>query len=400
MFFGNFKKKNDKEKDPRRFQTMLLSVFFAIAIWLMIIYLNDPSIKITLNNVDVRFNGEAEMRERGFVITDKASIPSLSVSVSGKRSDLLDYMNNIYVSVDVNEINATGKYELKTSVEIPTSKITLEKNATSKIKLDAEPLVTKKIQITTKQIGVNKSFIIKSEIHENEIEISGAKNEIDKIAYGIATVDISSIHSISEGVYPYSFFDENDTQLNTKASIESQEPVVHIVNTPYIKKTLSVLPILSEELSSSYMLDNSKTVISPSTVEVGVSSEFTSNHVYAVIDSLSENDNLYYLQNDHGLYIPPTKKTVEITPVILHKQVKVFRIPIKAVNLSDGAEADFIQEINVNVVCADDTEVKDITAEIDLTDLQAGTYKLPVKISGVHVESADYTEIDVTIRNK
>ncbi len=398
MFFKNSGQKHDKEKDPQRFQTMLLSVIFAIAIWLIVVYLNDPSIKITLSNVDVRFSGEAELRERGFVITDRSEIPSLSVSVSGKRSDLMDYMNNIYVSVNVDEINAPGEYELKTSVEIPTSKITLKKCATSKIKLDAEPLVTKKIQITAKQTGANKNFLIQSEVEESEIEISGAQNEIEKISYGAATVDVSTIHTVSEGVYPYVFYDYNNSQIGTKTSVESQTAVVHITNTPYVRKTLAVVPVLSDELAANYMIDRSRTVMSPTSIDVGVNSEFTENRVYAEIDKLATAEGTYYIKSEPGLYIPPSKNSVEITPAILHKQAKTLRVPITAVNMPEGATADFVQEIDVNIVCADSTEAADVCAEIDLTGLTPGTYKLPVKVSGSHVESASEPEIDVTVK--
>lgn len=398
MFFKNSGRKHDKEKDPQRFQTMLLSVIFAIAIWLMVVYLNDPSIKITLSNVDVRFSGEAELRERGFVITDRSEIPSMSVSVSGKRSDLMDYMNNIYVSVNVDEISAPGEYELKTSVEIPTSKITLEKGVTAKIKLDAEPIVTKKIQIIAKQTGINKNFLVRSAVEESEIEISGAQNEIEKISYGAAVVDISSVHTVSEGVYPYTFYDFNNSQIGTKSSVESQTAVVHITNTPYAKKTLAVVPILSDELAANYMIDRSRTVMSPTSVDVGVSADFTENKVYAEIDKLDTAENTFYIKSEQGLYIPPSKNSVEITPVILHKQSKTLRVPITAINVPEGATADFVQEIDVNVVCADETEAADLRAEIDLKDLSAGTYKLPVKISGSHVESAEEREIDVTVK--
>ena len=66
--------------------------------------------------------------------------------------------------------------------------------------------------------------------------------------------------------------------------------------------------------------------------------------------------------------------------------------------MPEGATADFVQEIDVNIVCADSTEAADVCAEIDLTGLTPGTYKLPVKVSGSHVESASEPEIDVTVK--
>ena len=82
-----------------RFKTIVTSIICAVAIWLMVVYINDPSITITLNDVDIRFSGEMALKEKGFVITGKSELPSISVSISGRRSDLIDYMDSVY-SID------------------------------------------------------------------------------------------------------------------------------------------------------------------------------------------------------------------------------------------------------------------------------------------------------------
>ena len=387
-----------EDNNRQKLKTMALSLFFAITIWLVVVYIFDPSINLTLKDVDIRFSGESSLKENGLVLTGKDKLPSMSVSVSGKRSDLIDYMNNVYINIDVENVTQAGEYEFKTSVEMPTSKLSLERGGSTKVKLTAEPLITKNIQIITKQTGSNKSFLIKSEIEENYVEISGAQSEIEKIAYGVAIIDISSIHGITENNFPYLLYDENNNQITANTTIEAKSAVVKVRNIPYMKAALPVIPTLSSDLAHDYVIDLSKTAVSPTTVEVGITADFHGTGIAANVDKLTSEETEFYLTGAEGLYIPEDNSTVKIKPVITRKQTKTMKLPLKAVNIPEDTTADFVQEIEVIVECAEYATEDNVTAHIDLSELDKGTHKIPVIISGAGVASWNYIEVDVTIK--
>ena len=389
---------NEKKSNTHKFQTMMISLAIAIGVWLMVVYINDPSIKINLNNVDVRFSGEAELREKGLVVTGKNDIPSVSVSVSGKRSDLIDYMDNVYAVVGVDEIDKTGTYELPVTIDMPTAKLNLYKSKTNKLKVNIEPVVSKTVQITSKYTGTNKSYLIKSDIEDKEIQISGAQSEVEKIAYGAVIIDVASIQNVSEDNYSYSFFDKNGNPISQNTTIEASKTVIHVKNIPYLKASLKIVPVLSNELNGEYMLDEATTTVSPSAVEAGISDEFHGTTVNAVVDSFEQTENEYYLSQTNGLYIPEGSNTVRIKPSFLRKKRENMKLNIEAKNIPENRTADFAQTVNVTVECAENVTAEDITAEIDLKDLTLGTHRVPVTISGTNIAKVPYTEIDVTIK--
>ena len=387
-----------EDNNRQKIKTMALSLFFAVSIWLLVVYIYDPSIKITLKNVDVRFTGEMELKEKGLVLTGKDKLPSMAVSVSGKRSDLIDYMDNVYISINLDSIDEVGEYELRTSVDFPASRLSLEKNYISKVKVKAEHMVAKDIQVITKQAGSNKAFLVKSEIENDYVKIFGAQSEIEKIAYGAAVVDISAIETESEASFPYVFYDSNNNQITGISTIEAESAVVRIKNTPYFKTTLPLVPVLSSGLGDNIMINYSKTSVSPSTVEVGIDGSFKGESVAVNVDKLTDNETEFYLIGAEGLYIPDDRATAKVKPVIIGKQTKVMKLPVTALNIPENTAADFVQEIEVTVECADGTKSEDLKAEIDLSGLDKGTHKVPVKISGEGFASATPVEIDVTVK--
>lgn len=381
-----------------RFKTIVTSIICAVAIWLMVVYINDPSITITLNDVDIRFSGEMALKEKGFVITGKSELPSISVSISGRRSDLIDYMDSVYIRVTVDSANETGEHEFATSVELPTTRLTLESGGSTTVTLNVEQLERKSIQILTRQTGSNKDFLVDSQIADDYVEISGAKSEIDNVAYGIASIDISSIAAASEGDYSYTMYDKNNAVIDSNETIEAQQATVHVKNTPYTKMSLPVIPELSSELADEYLIDTSRTVCTPSIVEVGVSPEFTGVGVGAVIDKVTDAETEFYLNSVTGLYIPYENSTVKITPVLARKQTKTLRVKVTAINVPEGMTADFAQETDVTLVCAEDVDADDVTAQIDLSGLDKGSHYVPVSVSGPRVASFTPLSLDVTLR--
>lgn len=394
-------KKPQNQKDAthsQKFKTLILSIVFAVAIWLTVVYINDPSIRITLNNIDVRFSGELALKENGFVVTGKTDMPAITVTVSGKRSDLMDYMNAIYANIDVSAIHSSGTYDFATDIEMPNSRLTLEKCSVNSVALDVEQLRRKNIQITERQTGTNKDYIVDSTVTNEYVEITGAKSEVDKVAYGIATVDISSITEESTSEYSFAMYDENNSILEKNETIETQKAVVAIKNTPYKLASLNVVPELSGDAAKDHMIDLTKTVVVPPTVDVGISDTFSGDGIAVNIDKNTDQETEFYLKQTEGVYIPADKQTVKVKPVIVKKVTKTMNVKISALNTPSGMTADFVQEVAVTMVCAESTASENVKATIDLAGLEQGAHKAAVTITGNNIISVTPVEIDVTLK--
>ena len=114
---------NRKSSKPhkKKVQTIALSILLSVIVWFMVTSLADPDITTTVSNLDVRFVGEMALREKALAVTGRNNVPQLSVVVTGKRSDLMNNMDNIYVQVDLGDIDSTGDYNLAGTISVPTT---------------------------------------------------------------------------------------------------------------------------------------------------------------------------------------------------------------------------------------------------------------------------------------
>lgn len=274
--------------NTQKLKTVILSVFLAVIVWFMVIYVNDPDITTTVSDLNVRFVGEMSLRDKKLAVTGKDKIHELSVVVTGKRSDLMNFMDDIYVQVDVSDIDSTGEYNLSGVISIPTTRISVEKEKYGDIPITVEPLEMKDIEVTVKQTGMLKDKIVKSSVNNPTVTITGAKSEIDEVAGAIATVDVSSIQEDGVENVNYLLTDTNGELINKNETIESARSYVEVVNTIYDAKLLPVVPRLSAELDKEYILKADKSFATPASVTVGVDETNTDDKVIALIDKFRQ----------------------------------------------------------------------------------------------------------------
>ena len=385
--------------NTQKLKTVILSVFLAVIVWFMVIYVNDPDITTTVSDLNVRFVGEMSLRDKKLAVTGKDKIPELSVVVTGKRSDLMNFMDDIYVQVDVSDIDATGEYNLSGVISIPTTRISVEKEKYGDIPITVEPLEMKDIEVTVKQTGMLKDKIVKSSVNNPTVTITGAKSEIDEVAGAIATVDVSSIQEDGVENVNYLLTDTNGELINKNETIESARSYVEVVNTIYDAKLLPVVPRLSAELDKEYILKADKSLATPASVTVGVDETNTDDKVIALIDKVpSDGFGEYELELSSGMYIPEDNKKVKYKLDIVKKAVAQLELTVQAQNVQSGLTAKINNKLIAQVWGEEGKVTTDnVKAYVDVSGLGAGTYNLPVKIEGENVSFAENYTIEVTV---
>lgn len=385
--------------NTQKLKTVILSVFLAVIVWFMVIYVNDPDITTTVSDLNVRFVGEMSLRDKKLAVTGKDKIHELSVVVTGKRSDLMNFMDDIYVQVDVSDIDSTGEYNLSGVISIPTTRISVEKEKYGDIPITVEPLEMKDIEVTVKQTGMLKDKIVKSSVNNPTVTITGAKSEIDEVAGAIATVDVSSIQEDGVENVNYLLTDTNGELINKNETIESARSYVEVVNTIYDAKLLPVVPRLSAELDKEYILKADKSFATPASVTVGVDETNTDDKVIALIDKVpSDGFGKYELELSSGMYIPEDNKKVKYKLDIVKKAVAQLELTVQAQNVQSGLTAKINNKLIAQVWGEEGKITTDnVKAYVDVSGLGAGTYNLPVKIEGENVSFAENYTIEVTV---
>ncbi len=386
-------------KRTRKIKTMALSVLLAIVVWFTVIYVNDPDITTTVSDLNVRLVGELDLRDKGLAITGRGEIPQLSVVVSGKRSDLMNFMDDIYIQVNVGDISSAGEYTLEGAISLPTTRITVEKERYGSIPLTVEPLASKEISVSVKQTGSHKNMLVKSEAADSKVTITGAESEIDTVNGAVAEVDLSEVRADGAVRAGYLLTDKDGAFIEKNETIESNRAFIEVYNTLYMPKTLPVEALLTQELEKSYMLRDGKTTITPSTVTVGTDADFTGDRLLAYIDSIDgSGSGEYNISAPDGVYIPEDSRKVKVRYEAVKKTYARLELEVEPINTAAGFTAQ-AENISVNVYGEEGTLTADkLKATVDVKDLGAGEYTLPVIIEGDGIAVQESYITTVTIR--
>lgn len=379
----------DEKRRKNRVGYMIFSIIAAIVVWVMVAYMTDPDVSKTLHSLKVRFVGEELLRERGFIVTNIDEMPDLSVKVSGKRSDMLDAIDNIVIEVDVSEIESTGEYDLEGTVVLANSKIYLEKIRFSSVPVTIDEYEEKDIPVEIKQTGTIKGKLVKSESSTKTVRISGAKSEVDNVSAGVATVDLEKVKETSELRASYVMVDNSGNLIGKNETIETATPNLVIKNTVYDIKELPVKAELGDALKDKYILNEEKTEIEPAVLTVGLLPDVNYDAVRVVINSMSNEAAEYMAVQEEGMYIPENERKVQVKTEIYSMETFEKSISVQVDNL--GANLRVTGDLTINALFYGQ-ESDNIAAHVDASGLSEGTYVLPVSFEGEDIYPAkEYT---------
>ena len=377
-----------KITNSEKFKTMIFSIVVAIAVWLVAVYVNDPTITVTAKDVSVRLLNEETLTEKGLIIKNKEKFPTFNVRVSGKRSNIMNYMNRITVDFELGKINDAGDYDLEGTVSLPNAYLALAKKGNTKMSVQIAPTSEK----------TNKEHIIKSVPLEDEITISGAVDEVNQIAYAAVSVDISNAERDFESTGEVYFCDIEGKQLENVTSVSSSMNVIKVENIVYDRISIPVKAELSDELAQEYVLDIEATAISPAEISVGVLDGVDIEKATIKIGKISAEAEKYRATvTEEGVHIPYANAEVSVTAVMHKISQKTFELNLEAVNIPSGMKAEYDKRIILEVECAENVSEQDLKATIDLTDASEGENSAKVKVKGKNVVSYEDKYVNVNL---
>ena len=397
-----------EDKKTSKIKSLIISIVAAILIWAAITYINPPQITTTIYNLPVRFTGEAELRERGLTVVDKSGITGLSVTVEGRRDTLLSLSGGIFVEVDVSSVTEAGEHELTGNVTLPAQGLSIENVRFDTVPVTVDRIVMKEIPISVTQTGSISGKLVRTVPVDETVMLTGAQSELEAVAYGEATADISAIAAdtviaantsdttadmiIETG---YVLRDENGSLISNNETIFAAKTRVNIACTVYDAVTLPVRAVLSEDLRRDYEIDIDSISINPSTVLVGLKDMSVTEVTARVTDGEREEE--CELLETENMYIPEPSKMVRVRADIARKMTKSVTLDVTAENLAPDLSAQ-ISRITVTAAGVEkNLNADNITATVDLSGYEAGTYSVPVTVESDTAQIMGTYTVNVTI---
>ncbi len=315
----------NKPNQQKLFQK-IVSVFAALVLWLFVTYTEDALMDINVNSLAVNMVGEQKLLSKGFMLVNKNSVEKASVTIRGRRGDLISVMDSVRASVDLSGIESVGHYDLTPVFDIPSSTVYVSKRNTLSIGVEIEKIVDKTVGVFVVQgdADKNKNHIVETKPELDKIKIRGAKEDISKIGRATLYVDVSSVADGEKVSISPVFEDANGEKVDIINEIYCDVSEIDVVNILYPKKSVDVGIDFPYELSEKYSLD----LVSQGfdKIEVGIVSESGESVNLIKADfknslKITQGKQKYVLElNEYdGIYIPEKYRNIEVEVNITEK---------------------------------------------------------------------------------
>lgn len=395
-----------KNKAPieKKYLLQILSAFAAIVLWFAITYTDDPSINISINNIQLKTSGEKSLEQNGLIFVNRDNLPGISIEVRGKRSDVQSILNSVSAKVDLSDISEAGEYTRDLSFDVPNPSVMVTKKKSSQITVDIEKSVTKDVPVYIQQTDSdkNKEYLIKSTPAKESISITGTQDDISKIKEALITIDVASMSTDSENDYPISFADSAHSILTPSNRVMTNSKLIKVKNKVYLKKTVEIALDPGLDISGYQVIVKS---FSKDKTEIGVErgSYDKINTIYAdFTDGITVNSSGKYqmkMKIPDRVYCPSESDELIMTADIEAIEVRDVTFEVIPENAPTGA----VVTLNPTTVTVELTgaqsKMQEVKAMVDLSGLSAGTHRVPVVFAtentGVTVKASP--EINVTI---
>lgn len=379
----------------------ILALLIAVIVWWVVMNIDDPLVKKTINGVSVELRNDDDLIDKGYIYeVESGNVIAItvwapeSVAKELKSSDFIAYADLSQLSPLTDTANITVecvKSDVKNDIKEITSKIQV-------VKLSIDNKQTAGVPVTTAIVGnPAENYVIGDiSISQNKIEITGAASVIEKIVRAEIKYDVSNMmQPVNEMVTPV-FYDENNNVVDTGAiqlSRNSLRLSVVINPTKWIGITINPSVTVADDykmVGYSLSFDHVKIAGTQESL-ANISAIDLPSDAIELTDVTESQDcvvNLAnYLKASYKIVSGTTELTVhiDIEPMVVKSYI-VRKNGIAVNNLGDGLEAQ-IEDSYIEVKVKAIQEVHDsfnmdvLNPNIDLKGYGPGEYEVPVILS-------------------
>lgn len=363
---------------------------------------------------------EAEYNEEAFVVE---GIPEgADIVLMGRKSDLYlaEQLGDHKLSLDLSGYGAgTHKINIKYNNPIKTLNYKLDP---SRVTLVIYPKISESKTLNTDILNtdkLNNTLVISSiKLDKDEVIVKSYKEKLETVANIKALVDVSALNATNSGDYTLEnvkliAYDEKGTEIKDIEIVPETVTATVTITSPSKVVPLKIVPV-GEVASGS--------AIGSITANVSTVTLYGDEKALSSIDELKVNIDVTDLNKDKSyqetIVKPNGVRSMSDTAVTIKVKMegetsKEFKnIPIEFENLDltkykalAKSEADTKVDVVVKGVRSllDKLKDEDIKAYVDLSDLEVGTYQVPVIVTGSDLKlkySSRTVKIEVVISKK
>jgi len=381
----------------------------AFILWFYIYNIENP-IKERSITVPVKIINQSMLAESKLAPVIDGDV-NINITISGNVTDIYSIKPEQFeLSSDLNAL-ALKKGENKIPVTVNTSPagINVLNSDSLWVKMNIDELAQKSVPVKVILEGKAKEgfYAINPELPKNEAIVSGPAKSVNSVKYAVLRCDIN-------GVYKDTNF---KTQLQAESEVGTKFQYV-LVNPQVMNLTVQIKKIktvglnvkLSENLSSNIGIKSVLPI--DGTIQIAGDDEYI-NSISSLDTEPVDIKKLNGATSIEAKLVVPKGVTVVNNISVIKLNVtynnivqKEFSIPVKTKNLSVGLTTTLVSSSVSITVSGTDTIINNLKSEdidcfLDLNNLGAGNYDLPVNTKlpqGVSKISVNPVNINVTLK--
>lgn len=401
----------------------LLSLLVSLGMWLYVVNYISPESEAMFYNIPVVFEGETVLTtERNLMITD-ISTTTVNMKISGNRSDLNKInSSNIIVKANLSQVYDPGETNLTYSHsfpgDVPQGALTVENKFPSTITITTDTKMTKEVPVKVTYSGsAPEGFISDTEnaaLDNSVVNVTGPSTVVELIDHARIDVDLSAQTETISDHFVYTLCDKDGEPVDA-------EQVVTDVGEIYLNLTIhrfkEVQLILNVVYGGGANETNTSVELSTQTIRVSGGEKVLEGLTELVVGTVD----LSTIETDTDITFPITlpegvtnlSGVSEVTAAIDFDNLikKKFTVDnIHVINVPEGMEYDLMNEVlevtlRGSAVLISSLEPEDISAEVDLSGKEAGTFTVKASIvisKGTHTSIGEMGthSVSVTLSDK
>lgn len=384
------------------FALKILAVLLAVAIWVVIVNIDNPSRTTTISGIQVVLQNEDELINKGYTYAiQSGAVISISVKAPQTIVENLE-ASDFYAYADLSELSPTSdrtpikvkcqKNEVANQVDIVSLK-------TEYVKLSIDNKLTKDVAIQAEYTGNPASGYVVGECHVSPttVTVTGAETVVNQIETAKVTYNISNMtQSISEEA-KITFYDKDGKEVKSDLlNLSRNTAKINIEIDP--TKKVNINYAITGSPAEGYIISEVENSLEYVTVAANKSilDKITSIDIpaeYIKTEGISEDT---VLEIPLAVYLPAGSRIVSSDKTLV-LTVKVQRerkigIPYEKINLS-GSSNIYEYEIIHN---DDSLEIKVVGDKEDVEKLTVDDFYLTASVAGKKIGKH---EVRVTIED-
>ena len=230
----------------RKVVRIAISILAAIAIWLYVDLVRQPSVPMKVKDIPVEFSGESTtLADKGLMLLSGYDT-TIDLTLKGPRRQLWQIdKDDIRIVVDTSSITEVGSQSLTYQVIYPDgvskNSITVDWASAYRVTVTVGELYSTEVPLVCEVTGTpKKDFYAEDPILDtNKILLHGQRDDLINISYAKVTVDVTGSDKSYENALAFKLYDYNNIEVNNAAI----RPTVKLVQVRVPIKTTKEVPL-------------------------------------------------------------------------------------------------------------------------------------------------------------